>query len=131
MNPQTQLKSLAPFLDPHLLLLLLRKNVGEESAGLQKQIEAKLLGADPEKAKQTEAESEKKAQNLLSLLENNQECQKLRKEVNFTLDKLGQSEHKITIEDCQALFDHAKVKYELRKYVCKWAIRKLSIDFVN
>jgi hypothetical protein len=34
MDPATQLKKLAPFLDPHLLLLLLKKNVGEESLDL-------------------------------------------------------------------------------------------------
>jgi len=54
MDPATQLKKLAPFLDPHLILFLLKKNVGEESVTLQRQIEAKLLSADQENAKAQE-----------------------------------------------------------------------------
>lgn len=61
MDPGSQLKKLAPFLDPHLLLLLLKKNVGEESLELQKQIEAKLLSADPVKAKELEEKAAEKS----------------------------------------------------------------------
>jgi hypothetical protein len=71
MDPASQLKKLAPFLDPHLLLFLLKKNVGEESVALQKQIEAKLLSSDPEKAKAQEVEAADKCRNLINLINNN------------------------------------------------------------
>ena len=119
MDPGSQLKKLAPFLDPHLLLLLLKKNVGEESLSLQQQIEAKLLSADPVKAKELEEKAAEKSKNILNLLNNNQECFQLRITMGFTLEKLGASEHKITIDDCQALFDYAKILYEMQNYVCK------------
>lgn len=40
--------------------------------------------------------------------------------MSFTLEKLGQSEYKITIEDCKSLFDYAKILYEMQNYVCKY-----------
>lgn len=52
----------------------------------------------------------------MTLLSNPTEQQKLRTDMQFTLEKLRASEKKITIEDCQALFDYAKVEYELQKY---------------
>jgi hypothetical protein len=54
MDPVSQLKKLSPFLDPHLLLLLLKKNLGNESLALQKSIEARLLSSDASKAKEQE-----------------------------------------------------------------------------
>jgi len=39
----------------------------------------------------------------------------MRKDKEFTFDKLKQSKE-ITSEDCQNLFDYAKVLYELEKY---------------
>ena len=119
MDPSNQLKKLAPFLDPHLLLLLLKKNAAEESVSLQKQIESKLLSADPEKAKNAEVQASEKCTNILTLLNNNQECFYLRNNMGFTLEKLGSSDYKITIEDCKNLFDYAKILYETQNYICK------------
>ena len=36
--------------------------------------------------------------------------------MSFTLEALKGSEHAITIQDCQALFDYSKVLYEQRDY---------------
>ena len=52
------------------------------------------------------------AQTLLNLLNNNAECQRLRAERNFTLEKLSE-EKGITVNDCKKLFSYAKVLYEL------------------
>jgi hypothetical protein len=53
------------------MLFLLKKNVGEESVALQKQIEAKLLSADQEKAKAQEQEMADKCRRLINLINNN------------------------------------------------------------
>ena len=55
---QTQadtLKSIAPFLDPHLVLFTLKKTTSEEQTGkLQTQIKNRLLGAKKDDAKTLE-----------------------------------------------------------------------------
>jgi len=52
----------------------------------------------------------------LTILGKNKEKEQLRKEMKFTLEELTQSEYKITIEDCYALFDYAKLLYEVKDY---------------
>jgi len=47
--------------------------------------------------------------------------------MSFTLEKLSVSEHKITIDDCKALFDYAKLLYEMQLYVRKSSYPPLSI----
>lgn len=42
----------------------------------------------------------------------------MRKDKEFTFDKLKQNKE-VTSEDCQHLFEYAKVLYELEKYPCK------------
>jgi hypothetical protein len=103
------------------MLFLLKKNVNEESLALQKQIESKLLSATPEKAKEQEQQAADKCRNLINLINNNSECSQLRASMSFTLEKLGASEHKVTVEDCKALFDYSKVLYEMQHYVCKYS----------
>lgn len=43
----------------------------------------------------------------------------MRSTMSFTLEKLSTSEHKITVDDCKALFDYAKLLYEMQHYVRK------------
>ncbi len=42
----------------------------------------------------------------------------MRKDKEFTFEKLRQSKE-VTAEDCQNLFDYARVLYEHEKYTCK------------
>lgn len=42
----------------------------------------------------------------------------MRRDKQFTLEQL-KSSRDITPEDCQNLFDYAKLLYELEKYPCK------------
>ena len=115
-DPRSQLKRLAPYLDPHLLLFLLKRNVGDESKSLQDQIKSQLIGADPKKAAEKEKAAEDKANKLLTLLKDQSGIKKMRDEQNFNFEKLSAGEKKITIQDCQDLFDYAKILFELQKY---------------
>jgi len=47
--------------------------------------------------------------------------------MSFTLEKLSVSDHKITIDDCKALFDYAKLLYEMQLYVRKSNYKILTI----
>lgn len=49
--------------------------------------------------------------------------------MSFTLEKLSVSEHKITIDDCKALFDYAKLLYDMQLYVCKSLKPALILHF--
>jgi hypothetical protein len=51
----------------------------------------------------------------------------MRKDKEFTFDKLKQSKE-ITTEDCQNLFEYAKVLYELEKYPCKCTKNLISMS---
>lgn len=51
----------------------------------------------------------------MTLLQSTADTEQMRKDKEFTFDKLRQSKE-ITSEDCQSLFDYAKVLYELEKY---------------
>ena len=44
------------------------------------------------------------------------EIKQMREEKNFNFENLSSGEKKITIQDCQALFDYAKILFELHKY---------------
>ena len=68
MDALTQIKKLSPFLDPHLLLFLLKSNIGSESQALQQQITSRLISADGQKARQLQKEAEAKAEKLITLL---------------------------------------------------------------
>ncbi len=86
MDALTQLKKLAPYLDPHLLLFLLQANIGSDSQALQDQIKSKLISADPAKAKTLTAEAEKKASKLITLLSDSGAVARMRKDGQFNFD---------------------------------------------
>ena len=115
MDPASQLQYIAPFLDTHLLHHLLHKNAPKESEQLREQIRAKQLGANKTEAAEVEAAALLKADKLVTLLQSSQDTEQMRREKQFTLEKL-KSSRDITPEDCQNLFDYAKVLYELEKY---------------
>lgn len=92
-----QLKKLAAYLDPHLLLLLLQHNIGSESQGLQDQIKSRLICADQVRAQQLTQEAEQKAQKLLQLLHNRHEVSRMRNDSQFNFDQLNRGPHKVTI----------------------------------
>ena len=52
----------------------------------------------------------------MTLLKDQSEINTMRKEQNFNFEKLSTGEKKITIQDCQNLFDYAKIPFELQKY---------------
>jgi hypothetical protein len=68
MDPASQLKYIAPFLDTHLLHHLLLRNAPNESVELRNQIKAKQLGADKVEAASLEAAALAKAEKLVTLL---------------------------------------------------------------
>ena len=115
MDPQTQLKQLAPMLDPHLLLHLLSKNAKEDSAALQTQLKARFLNAKPDVAKKAEEEAKEKAAKLITLLSEATKCENMRKEKEFNLQHMSAKEG-ITVADCQHLFNYAKILYDQQKY---------------
>ena len=80
MDAIGQIKKLAPFLDPHLLLFILKANIGSESDPLQNQIKSKLINADQNKANTIEAEAKEKANKLITLLSNNKDVTQMRKD---------------------------------------------------
>ena len=59
---------------------MLKKNIGDESQALQDQIKAKLLVSDPKRAKELEEDAQKKAEKLVTLLNNQAETKKMRDE---------------------------------------------------
>ena len=80
MDDFGQLKQLAPFMDPHLLLYLLQNNIGHESQGLQEKIKAKMLSADEAKATELDQTAEKKAHKLMTLLSDGNKVSEMRKD---------------------------------------------------
>ena len=119
MDALTQIKKLAPYLDPHLLLFLLQSNIGPESQALQDQIRSKLISANPEKALELTNAAEEKAQKLTTLLSDSVAVAKMRKEGQFNYDQLNKGTNKISIFDCQNLFDYSKILFETQKYESK------------
>lgn len=86
MDALTQIKKLAPFLDPHLLLFLLKSNIGQESQALQDQIKSKLIGADQAKARELLAAAEENAKKMVTLLSDSAAVNRMRKEAMFNFD---------------------------------------------
>ncbi len=120
MDALTQIKKLAPFLDPHLLMFLLEENVGEESQVLQSKIKAKLASADQTKAADMIQAAEQNASKMKTLLSESQNVQKMRKDGTFNFESLSRSSHKITIEDCEDYFRYCKTLFECQKYDSKF-----------
>lgn len=98
------------------MLFLLKSNIGSESQALQDQIKSKLISADQVKAAELVAAGEEKAQKLITLLSNNANVTKMRKDGQFNFDALSKGVNKITISDCQNLFDFSKLLFETQKY---------------
>ncbi len=107
-----QIKRLAPYLDPHVLLNFLKTNApGTER--LQEQIAERTLIS--KKDSWDKVDDEFKNNKLLALLNNHQEYQRLRQEKGFTLERLSE-DRGITIGDCKKVFQFAKMQYEMGKY---------------
>ena len=116
MDPQSQLKLLTPYLDGHLLLHLLSKNAAKETVDLQNQIRSKLmLSSTKEDSKTMEDAAKDKAVKLTTLLNNQALCDQMKKDKEFTFEKLREKQD-IQIEDCNSLFEYGKILYELGKY---------------
>ena len=64
-----QIRRLAPYVDPHILVQFLNKHV-PKSDGLQKQIKGQMLSAKGEEAQKMEESAKADAVNLLNLLNN-------------------------------------------------------------
>jgi hypothetical protein len=108
----TLIKRMAPCLDTHVLLHFLRSAVpGSEK--LQEQITERTL--INKRDSWTKGDEETKDNKLLTLLNNYQESQRLRKESAFTLDRLNE-QLGITLSDCKKVFSYAKSQYEMGKY---------------
>ena len=75
MDPQTQLKSISPYLDTHLLLHLLQRNVAKESVGLQTELKARLAITSKEHSDKSLDEAKDKATKLVTLLNNAPLCE--------------------------------------------------------
>lgn len=70
MDASQQLKYLAPFLDPHLLHCLLKRNCEKESADICAQLRASFLSQqNKQEAQKRESDAAKKAQKLVTLLQ--------------------------------------------------------------
>lgn len=78
------LKLVTPFLDPHVLLKFLKEKLpGSDS--LQAQIKDKLLISNAEEAGKKIAEAKEAAGDLLALLQDKDQVEKLKNEEAFTL----------------------------------------------
>lgn len=109
-----QVKKLAPFLDPHILLHFLKTNVpGTEK--LQEQLQERTLIAKKDSWDKVEDEHKAENNKLLALLNNHHEYQRLRQEKGFTLERLNE-DRGITLSDCKRVFQFAKLQYEMGKY---------------
>ena len=114
-NQAQTLKSIAAFLDPHLLLFTLQKTTTEKQTGsLQSQIKSRLLISKKDAAKTLEEQSKAEAKKILDIL-NGPEHKKLREEHKFTLEYL-KKEKDITGSDCQKLQQYSKVLFESGRY---------------
>ena len=108
------IKRIAPFLDSHVLLQFLKTHVpGTEK--LQDQIAERTLINKKETWEKVEEEHRAENNQLLQLLNNHHEYQRLRQEKEFTLESLKESRG-ITFADCKKVFAFAKVQYEMGKY---------------
>jgi hypothetical protein len=100
MDSVTQLKLISPFLDTHLLLHLLKNNAAQESAVLQTELKAQIAAQVGKESSDKVLDAAKdKANKLFTLLSNATLCDQLKKDKEFTLEKLREN-HQVTIEDC-------------------------------
>ena len=60
---------------------------------------------------------------MIQLLGNRQEVARMRNESQFNYEQLSKSASKVTISDCQDLFDFAKLLFECQKYESKCEIK--------
>jgi len=74
-----------------------------------------MLSSNKEETKKMEDAAREKATKLMTLLNNTTLCDQLKKDKEFTLEKLKEK-NDIKIEDCQTLFEYGKMLYELGKY---------------
>ena len=56
------------------------------------------------------------AEKLITLLSDGQAVGKMRKEGQFNFDQLSKGAKKISIYDCQNLFNYSKLLFEMQKY---------------
>jgi len=106
-----QIRDLVPFLDPQVLLYLLKNVAPKATAKVQEQLMSKAIGPKKEEAAQKEAEALDLAKVAFKLLGDLKEVDRLRQEKHFTLDYL-QENHHISISDIRRLFGYAKVLYD-------------------
>ena len=117
------IKTVAGYLDPHVLLAFLKSHAhGTER--VQEQLSEKTLIA--KKDSWDKVEDEFKSNKLLALLNNHREYQRLRQEKGFTLERLNE-DRGITIGDCKKVFQFAKMQYEMGKYKGKQLFKPLSL----
>jgi beta-N-acetylglucosaminidase len=122
-----QIKTMAAYLDPHVLLAFLKTHApGTER--VQEQIAEKTLIS--KKESWDKVEDEFKNNKLLSLLNNHHEYQRLRQEKGFTLERLNE-DRGITMGDCKKVFQFAKMQYEMGKYKGKKLIAKSCLLIGN
>jgi hypothetical protein len=57
-----------------------------------------------------------KANKLITLLSDSSAVTKMRKDGQFNFDQLNKSVNKVSISDCQNLFDYAKLLFETQDY---------------
>ena len=89
MDAPSQLKYLAQYLDPHLLYHLLSHNIPSQSEAIRSQLKASFSSHQNEaQATKREQESLQKAQKLMTLLQSQANTEQVRKDKEFTFDKL-------------------------------------------
>lgn len=74
-----------------------------------------MLSSNKEETKKMEDAAREKATKLTTLLNNTTLCDQLKKDKEFTFEKLKEK-NDVKIEDCQALFEYGKMLYEVGKY---------------
>ena len=74
------------------------------------------------KALELTTAAETRAQKLITLLSDSVAVAKMRKDGQFNFDQLSKGTNKISIFDCQNLFDYSKLLFETQKYEGKLSI---------
>ena len=55
-------------------------------------------------------------QGIIQLSSNNKDVTQMRKDGQFNFEQLSKGTNKVTIQDCQNLFDYSKILFECQKY---------------
>lgn len=63
--------------------------------------------------------AEENARKLITLLSDSGAVNKMRKEGQFYFEQLNKGQNKVSIDDCQNLFDYSKLLFEMQKYESK------------